>query len=136
MGTAVGVTTMYLSPLAGGLVNLGTAAETGVAWIETKALDFDKPEFVKELEGILSNIDGRQTNDSVRLEIWGSDDEEGTYELLDTIWLSEAEDEMDWTDPPGKRFFKLKFADDYVNNRWRIHGFEVYGDYGGEEWGW
>lgn len=132
MGTAVGITTMFLTKLAGGVVNLGTAAETGTAWIETKALDFGKDEFVKELESILSNIEGRQANDTMRLEIWGSDDEEGPYELLDTIMLNE--EDPGWTDPPGMRFFKLKFIDESVASRWKIHGFEVYGDFAGEEW--
>ena len=66
------------------------------------------------------------------LQIFGSDDENGPFMLLDTLDLS-LED-PGYTDPPGARYYQLKYEDIAVRERWRLHGFDVYGEPGGEEW--
>ena len=128
---ASGSITMFLTLHSGGVLNLGTAIETATAWIQTKPLDFGKNSFVKFLEKILYSIRGRQESSHLLLEISGSDDEEGPFTLLDTIQVS-LEDPA-FTDPPGQRYYVLKFIDAVVGVRWALHGFEIYGELGGEE---
>ena len=128
---ASGSITMFLTLHGGGVLNLGTAVETAEAFIQTKPLDFGEGSFIKFIEKILYNIRGRQDSPFLMLEISGSDDEEGPFELLDT--LSVALEDPGFTDPPGHRFYVLKFVDNVVGVRWAIHGFAVYGEPGGEE---
>jgi len=126
-----GAITLFLTLHSGGVVNLGTAAETATAWIETKPLDFGQDSVVKFLDKILYNIRGRQESPYLCLEIRGADDEEGPFDLLDSINVSQ--EDPAFTDPPGQRFFKLKFIDTIVSSRWALHGFSVYGELGGDE---
>jgi len=128
---ASGSITMFITLHGGGTLNLGTAIETAVAWIETKAIDFGDDSMVKFLEKLLYNIRGRQNSPYLMVEISGSDDEEGPFNLLDT--LSVSLEDPGYTDPPGQRFFKFKFIDTVVGVRWALHGFSIYGEIGGEE---
>ena len=122
---------MFLTLHSGGVLNLGTAIETATAWIQTKPLDFGQNSFVKFLEKVLYSIRDRKDSPNLVLEISGSDDEEGPFLLLDTIDVS-LED-PGFTDPPGQRYFILKFTDAAVGVRWALHAFEVHGEMGGEE---
>jgi hypothetical protein len=122
---------MFLDVFGSGVLNLGTAVETATAWIETKPIDFGESSFVKFLDKMIYNIRGRQTSPYLKLEIRGSDDEEGPFGLLDT--LDVALEDPGWTDPPGQRYYKFKFIDEVVGVRWALHGFEVHGGLGGEE---
>jgi hypothetical protein len=132
MGTAYASVSAYITRVGTGVVvNLGTAVETGSAHIQTKALDFGHDNLIKYIERILCNIRGRQANANATLKIYGSDDEEGPFELLDTIQL--VDNDPVYTDPPGMRFYKIRFADDGIMSRWAVHGFTIYGVVGGEE---
>jgi hypothetical protein len=131
MGIARGTVSMFMTLDSGDVVNLGAAQETGTAWIRTKALCFERDNFVKYLERVITNIEGRQDNETIYLKIYGSDDEEGPLELLDTIWMSD--EEPGYTDPDGKRYFWLEYGDTGITERWSIHGIEIFGELGGEE---
>lgn len=131
MGTASGAITMFLTKYGLGSINLGTAVETSEAWIETKPLDFGRGDFVKFLEKVIANVRGRQQAYFLMLQVYGSDDEEGPFELLDEIQL--ALEDPAYTDPPGQRFYKFRFADSIISTRWALHGFSVFGEFGGDE---
>ncbi len=131
MGIAVGSVTLFMTPVGGAVVNLGTAIESTNVWIETKAFDMGKANYVKFIERVIFHIRDRVGNPNLVVEIWGSDDEEEGFELLDTIRV--GEEDPGYTDPPGKRFFKFIFRDISVALRWAVHGFTVYGELGGEE---
>lgn len=128
---AQGAVTLFLNQYGGGTINLGMSIETASAWIETKALDFGEASFVKFLEKITSHIRQASESPNLVLEIRGSDYEDGPFVLLDTINLS-LEDPA-YTDPPGHRFFKIRYSDSLVGVRWALHGFTVHGEIGGEE---
>lgn len=128
---ALGALTMFLDEFGGGTVNLGASVETSSAYIQSKALDFGDGAFVKFLEKVISNIKLRKLAPFLNLEIYGSDDEEGPFELLDTI--SVADFDPQYTDPPGKRFYKIRYTDASVSVRWALHGMTFYGEPGGEE---
>lgn len=129
--SAQGAITLWLTPVGGGLINLGSAIESSNVYIETKAFDMDMPNHVKFIERIIVNIRDRLNNPNLVCEIWGSDDEEGPFELLDTLYLST--EDPGYTDPPGMRFYKFIFKDTAVSKRWAIHGFTIFGELGGEE---
>ena len=113
------------------VTNIGSAAETGAAMLLTKAMDFTHVDHTKFLAKVVTNIKHKAANTTLRLEIYGSDEEESDFELLDTIYFSE--DDPGWTDPPGFKYYKFKFVDPTVTSRWAIHGFTIWGELGGEE---
>jgi len=127
---AQGAVTLFITGI-GGIQNVGASAETGIAMLETKALDFGKVEYSKFLQRIVTHIRDREENSTLRVEVYGSDDEELNFELLDTIYLSE--EDPGWTDPPGMKYYKFKFVDEFVTTRWALHGLVLWGDIGGEE---
>jgi len=131
MGTARAQVTLFLDRIDGTTLSLGTSIDTGTVFLRTKALDMGQQAFVKFIEKILYNIRDRKGNPDLKLEIWGSDDEEENFELLDTL-LVDSED-PGFTDPPGRRYYQLKFTDVNVRKRWSVHGLEIYGEIGGEE---
>jgi len=111
--------------------SLGSAFGTNTAYIETKALDIGDAQMSYFIDKIISNITDRTEQTGLVLEIYGSDAENGPFDLLDTIDLS-LED-PGYTDPPGMRYYKFRFVDSTVLDRWKIHGFTVYGEPGGDE---
>jgi len=131
MGIAHAAITIFYTPLGGTQRNVGAAIGTLSAFIETKALDIGDSALTYYLDKINSHITENQDQTLMVLEIYGSDDEDGPFELLDTISLSK--EDPGFTDPPGKRYYKFKFTDPAISNRWQLHGFEVYGEPGGEE---
>lgn len=115
----------------GNKVNVGTAIDTTAAYVETKALDFSRVDLVKYLDRIISHVTGRVNQTNLRLLIYGSDSEDGPFTLLDTIDISQ--NDPGYTDPPGFRFYKFRWEDSFVKERWRLHGFEAWGEFGGDE---
>lgn len=129
--SAVGDVTLYLTTSTGQVLNLGTAADTSTAYIETKALDFGKTRFVKFLESLNVEVTERVNHTNMLMQVYGSDAEDGPFELVDSIQVAE-EDPM-FTDPPGFRYFKFRLYDGLVVSRWRLSGLEVWGELGGME---
>lgn len=128
---AYGTATMFLKKAEGQTVAISAYIRTASSWVETKPLDFGKDNLVKYIEKILYNVRGRSESPSLRLEVRGSDDEEGPFELLDTIYI--GLEDPGYTDPDGKRFYKLKLIDPAVQKRWALHGLTIFGEPGGEE---
>ena len=131
MASARGSVTMSLVTVMGTTINLGSAVESSNVFIESRAFDMENARFTKFIQYILYNIRDRKGNPNLILELWGSDEEEYGFELMDTIYVSE--EDPAYTDPPGKRYWKFIFRDTSVSKRWSIHGFEVWGELGGEE---
>jgi len=132
MGTAFASITVFYTPVGGIKTSLNTALGTSSAFIETKAMNIGRDDFSYFLDKITSHITGRVDQTKLVLQIFGSDDENGPFDLLDTIDLS-LED-PGYSDPPGKRYYKFRYEDTAVRERWQLHGFDVYGEPGGEEW--
>lgn len=142
MAGAQAAVNIIWTPTGGVPTILGAATETSTCFIETKAIDVGDEEMSYFIDRVISNISDRPDQLNLVLEIWGSDDEEGVetfeedvrpgnFELLDTISL--AKHDPGYTDPPGKRFYKFIFRDNGIIERWRLHGFTVYGEPGGDE---
>lgn len=132
MGTAFAAISIFYTPIgAEDQISLGSALGTISCEIETKALNIGRDQFVYFIDQITSHITGNADQQYLILEIYGSDKEDGPFKLLDTIDLS-LED-PGWTDPPGKRYYKLIYKDTAVRERWQLHGFDVYGEPGGDE---
>lgn len=142
MGNARASIVMVYTPLGGEPISLATSIDTSMAWIETKALDIG-PNFVYFIDQITSWISERNEQTNLQLEIYGSDTEDGEeryadddgeggnqFELLDTLDL--ARQDPAFTDPPGKRYYKLRWIDRAVKERWRLHGFAIFGEPGEE----
>lgn len=121
---------MVWTPAATGVpINLQQDIGTATCWIQTKALDLGQVDFVKELDQIFSHITNRATQTNLVLYIYSSDDEDGPYDLDDTINLSQEEPAN--VDPPGRVWFKLRYADLGIIERWTLHRIEVWGRIGG-----
>ena len=132
--TAFASIIMFLTRLGLDRVNLNASLETAEAFIETKAMDVGDKGFTYFLDRFVANVSNRKSQTSLVMEVYGSDDEEGEdmqFTLLDTINVAE-EDPM-YADPPGHRYYKIIFRDTSVKERWRLHGFTVWGEAGGEE---
>lgn len=110
---------------------VGAAQDTLLAWIRTRALDFDQPKFVKFLDQLTAHISNRPAQSTLSVEIYGSDDEDGPFTLLQTVNLS-SNDPVN-LDVPGQRYYKFRFIDSSVSERWRLHDVEIYGELGGDE---
>jgi hypothetical protein len=130
MGTASAAISLRLER-GGSVIDVGTSAETSTAFLITKAFELAGEGFVTFIERILYNVRDRTGNSTARLEIYGSDEEESGFELLDTIYFSDSD--VFYTDPPGRRWFKFKFVDDSISQRWALHGLTIFGEQGGEE---
>ncbi|KKL69765.1 hypothetical protein LCGC14_2111620, partial [marine sediment metagenome] len=50
MGIAVGSVTLFMTPVGGAVVNLGTAIESTNVWIETKAFDMIDAKYIRDIE--------------------------------------------------------------------------------------
>lgn len=134
MGTAFGAVTIFYTPVGGEKTSLGSALSTMISEIETKALNIGKDQLVYFIDQITSHITGveEDAQKHMVLEIYGAGKENGPFDLLDVIDLN-LED-PGFTDPPGKRYYKLKYKDAAVSERWQLHGFDVYGEPGGDEY--
>ncbi len=131
MGTAHAAITIFHTSLGGTQRNAGSAIGTLSAYIETKALDIGDSQLSYFIDKIISHITKAASHTQMILEIYGSDSEDGPFELLDTISLSK--EDPGYTDPPGKRYYKFRYSDPSIISRWQLHGFEVYGEPGGDE---
>ena len=131
MGTAHAGITVFYTPVGGVKTSLAAARGTTTAFIRTKALNIGDSKLSYYIDQITSHITSRAAQTKMVLEIYGSDDEDGPFELLDTIDLS-LED-PGYTDPPGMRYYQLRFFDSAVRERWQLHGFDVYGEPAGDE---
>ena len=110
--------------------SVGVPQDSLAAWIETKIWDLGDSERVKYIEQVLVHITNRLFQINMRLEIWGSDSEDAPFTLLQSLPISD--DPLNF-DIQGQRFFKFIFRDSGVRERWRMHGFEVFGETGGDE---
>ena len=131
MGTASAAITIFFTPLGGIKTSLGIATGVTTSFIRTKALNIGSDELSYFIDKIVSHVTDSAKQTRLSLEISGSDSEDGPFDLLDTIDLS-LED-PGYTDPPGSRYYQFKFVDISVQERWQLHGFDVYGEPGGEE---
>ena len=113
------------------VVNVGASADTGIAYLTTKAFDFGVVEASKYLQRIVTHVRDLAQNLTLKVEVYGSDDEEEEFELLDTLVVSDPDSQ--WTDPPGFKYYKLRIVDETVTTRWAIHGLILWGEIGGEE---
>ena len=130
MGTATAQIDLRLN--ASGIPsNLQTSLETGTAWALTKALALGEHAFSMFIQRVLFSISDVAISPFLVLEIYGSDMEEGPFELLDTLNLSE--EDPGYSDPPGQRYYKFRFFDSAAQARWSLGGFTIYGEPGGEE---
>lgn len=131
MGTAFAGITIFFTPVGGIKTSLGVALGTTESFIRTKALNIGRDDLSYFIDKIISHVTDISDQTRLFLEIYGADKENGPFELLDTLDLS-LED-PGYTDPPGKRYYQLKFLDTAVRERWQLHGFDVYGEPGGDE---
>lgn len=131
MGTAFGSITFFYTPIGGVKTSLGAAFGTTTAFIKTKAMNIGDDKMVYNIDQITSHLKDAVNLREMVLEIYGSDKEDGPFELLDIIDLS-LED-PGWTDPPGMRYYQAIYRDNAVAERWKLHGFTVYGEPGGDE---
>ncbi len=131
MGTAHAAITVYHTPFGGDSTNISAAIGTVSAYIETKAISIGDSALSYFLDKINSHITKSAAQTQMILEVYGSDDEDGPFELLDTIALSK--EDPGYMDPPGMRYYKFRYSDPAVASRWQLHGFEVYGEPGGDE---
>jgi len=132
MGHAFGALSILYTTVGGEETSLGSALGTLEASIETKALNIGKDKFTYFIDQVTTHLEDNIELQSMVLEIYGSEEEDGPFTLLDTIDLS-LED-PGFTDPPGMRYYKLIYRDPAVSGRWKLHGFDVYGEPGGEEY--
>lgn len=129
---AKGEIVMVWTPAATGVpINLQQDVGTASCYIRTKALDLNAVEFTKELDQIVVHVSNRAAQTYLLLRVYSSDDEDGTFDLDDTINL--AQEDPANVDPPARRFFKLELVDPSVQERWKMHGIEVWGRIAGRE---
>jgi hypothetical protein len=128
---AIGATSLFLTTSGGTVLNLGTAIDASFAWIQTKALNFDQIRQPKFLESLIYNISNRTTQTNLVIQVYGSDEEEENFTLLDTIDVDEGS--VAYTDPPGYKYFKFRIYDEVIVERWRLSNLEVWGEFGGDE---
>lgn len=131
MGTAVGALSFFYTPVNGVKTSLNSAFGTTTAFIKTKAMDVGDAKLSYNIDEIITHLTDNEDLQQMVLEIYGSDKESGPFVLLDTIDLSL--EEPGYTDPPGMRYYALLFRDNAVSQRWKLHGFDIYGEPGGEE---
>ena len=131
MANPEGVARMFYFPPTGGTINLGGAVDSATAFLESKPLHFGQEQAVKYIDRIIYSFSNRALQGQLFLEIWGADDEDGPFTLLETVQISTTE--PSYPDVPGQRYFKFRLRDDAVAERWRFHGMEVWGELGGDE---
>jgi hypothetical protein len=131
MGTAYAAITFFYTPIGGTKTSLGAALGTVVAYIKTKALNVGDDKTVYNIDQITTHLKDAENLRDMVLEVYGSDKEDGPFILLDTIDLSLKD--PGFTDPPGMRYYQLLYRDNAVSQRWKLHGFNVYGEPGGDE---
>lgn len=123
--------TIFYTPVGGTAVPLGAATDPYAAFVTTKALNIGQDDMSYFLDKLVAHVTDKGDQTDLVLEIYGSDSEDGAFQFLDSIDLS-LED-PGYTDAPGKRYYKFRFIDEAVRERWQLHGFDIYGEVGGEE---
>jgi len=131
MGTAFGSLSIFYTTVGGVSTSLGTSIGTLEAFIETKAISLGGDKVVYYVDQVTTHLTDNRDQQEMVLEIYGAEAEDGPFKLLDTIDIS-LED-PGFTDPPGSRYYKFKWIDSAVKERWQLHGFNVFGEPGGEE---
>ncbi len=132
MGEAFGAVSILYTPIGGVPTSLITSIGTLTAFIETKAINIAGDKITYFIDQITTHLTNSKNLKDMVLEVYGAEAEDGPFDLLDTIDLS-LED-PGFTDPPGSRYYKLKYIDRVVTQRWQLHGFNVYGEPGGDEY--
>jgi len=131
MGTAFASISFFYTRSTGVKTSLTSAFGTTASFIKTKAVSIGDSKLVYFIDQITTHLSDNEDLRNMVLEVYGSDKENGPFKLLDTIDLS-LED-PGFTDPPGMRYYQLIFRDTAVTQRWKLHGFDVYGEPGGDE---
>lgn len=122
---------LTLNIAGGGIIDLGSSIETSNAFIETKAISLQADELVYFIDKIVTHIRDGNIQTNLKLEIHGSDEEYGTFDLLDVVDI--IGNDPVYVDPPGMRYYKFIWRDTGIVSRFVIDSFEVYGEPGGEE---
>jgi hypothetical protein len=131
MGTAYAAISFFYTESDGVKRSLTSALGTTVAWIRTKAMSIGDSKLVYFIDQITTHLKDSANLRNMVLEVYGSDEEDGPFELLDTIDLSLKD--PGFMDPPGQKYYELVYRDNAVTQRWKLHGFDVYGEPGGDE---
>lgn len=129
----VGAQELLIMNLTSGGVTLsvGTPQDTLQAWIYTKPLDFDNAEAAKWIDKMIVHLSRRAQQVNMEVQIYAADDEDGEFVRLQAINLSENDPIT--PDVDAYRFLVFQFIDYGVRERWRLHGFEIFGELFGDE---
>ena len=131
-GTDTAQENLILMLTSGGVTfSVGVPQDSLQSWIVTKPWDLNNADKAKFIDRIILHLTNRVNQTNMSLEIYGSDSEDGPFALLQTILVS-SQDPIT-PDVQGFRYFQFRFIDRGVKERWRLHGFEVYGELGGDE---
>ena len=127
-----GAVSMLLTIAAtGATLNLATSTDSATCFIQTKALDMGEVHFTKFIDQVVSHISDRAKQLNMQLAIFGSNDEDGPFTLEATIVLPSVDPGN--IRPIAKKYFKLRYIDNGILERWHLHGFTIFGEIGGEE---
>lgn len=128
-----GIESLSMVLTTGGIpINVGNAQDTMLCYITTKALDFGQADKVKFLDRIITHLRNAADQTNLSIEIYGADAEDGPFVLHKSVALANNDPQF-LNDVPGNRYYKFKFIDLGVRERWMLHGFEIFGEYGGDE---
>lgn len=99
-------------------------------WVSTKPIDFERPDVVKEIMGIV--VEGGPMAALARtiLEIGYHDRIKDDITWLEPILLATT-DEMLWKRVPAARYIRLRITDLQPGPRWKITAIDFYGSMGG-----
>lgn len=111
--------------------NIALAAETLVAFIRTKPLDFGSPDAEKELDQLLTVIENTLGLQNMVIDIYAEDaNDQGSFLLADTV--KPDADGLTALRAMAARRFKFEFRDNGVQEQWNLNRFSVFGEVSGE----
>jgi len=125
--------TLILTRVGGQIINLSAALGTQTCEVETKTLDAGVVNFSKFLDQLFFQLTNRDFQTNMVVEIWTADeDADENFVLSQTVNVSDGNPTN--LRVPDSRFFRIKFRDLGILERWRLSKFDVMGELISEEY--
>jgi len=112
-------------------IGVGDPQDTLQSWIYTKPLDFENAEAAKWIDKMILHLSRREQQTNMQVQIYAADDEDGEFVRIQSINVSEGATVT--PDVDAYRYLVFQFVDYGVKERWRLHGFEIFGEIFGDE---
>ena len=132
---ASGKTRVVITRASGVLVNVFDSSDTESCFIETKDLDMGRQDVLKFLRRLISDISFSTVGGLDNLELLIRGRTNKSQEFIDSDPISLAGGAIDLpVRVPNSRFFRLRYTDKKIKERWKLTKLEMFGSPAGRRW--